>query len=69
VRDHGEESYDLPPDVPLPDSPLVLVEDKNAGKEATGGSDLRRADQAAASRGETAVRSVLDVFDQTAGQW
>jgi len=40
VRDHGEESYDLPPDVPLRDSPLVPVEDKDAGKEATGGSVL-----------------------------
>ena len=71
VRDHGEEAYDPPPDLPLPDEPLVPLDDET-GEEAGYGSDLRRADQTARGgrrSAESAARSVLDVFDQTAGEW
>ena len=44
VRDDGRESYDPAPDRPLPEGDLVPA-DQAAGDE-TGGSDLRRADDA-----------------------
>ena len=67
VRDDGRESYDPPPDRPLPDGDLVpvIVEDPE-----THGSDLHRADEACDSPpydAKRALRAVLDVFDQTAG--
>ncbi len=65
VRDEGQESYDLPPDQPLPEGDLVPADDNY--DEAAGGSDLRRADDG--RRGETAERLVMDIFDQTAGEW
>ena len=42
VRDSGRESYDPPPDRALPEGDLVPAE--QAAREATDGSDLRRAD-------------------------
>lgn len=47
VRDGGRESYDPPPDRPLPEGDLVPA-DQAAG-EATHGSDLRRADDVEAN--------------------
>jgi hypothetical protein len=44
VRDGERESYDLPPDQPLPAADLVPAE--QLGEEATDGSDMLRADQA-----------------------
>jgi hypothetical protein len=44
VRDDGLESYDPPPDRPLPEGDLVPAE--QAAGDATDGSDLRRADDA-----------------------
>jgi len=43
VRDNGQESYDPPPDRPLPDRDLVPAE--SAGSESSPWSDLERADQ------------------------
>jgi hypothetical protein len=44
VRDGGRESYDLPPDQPLPGADLIPAE--QPGGEAADGSDVLRADQA-----------------------
>ena len=43
VRDKGHESYDAPPDCPLPDGDLIPAEP--AGSESEPWSDLERADQ------------------------
>ena len=64
VRDGQTESYDEPPDLPLPD---VLVPADAAGTEPVGGSDLRRADEACDEppySSEGARRAVLDYFEQ-----
>jgi hypothetical protein len=42
VRDSGRESYDAPPDRPLPEADLVAAEQAASGD--ADGSDLRRAD-------------------------
>jgi hypothetical protein len=42
VRDSGRESYDAPPDRPLPEADLVLA--AQAGSGDADASDLRRAD-------------------------
>jgi hypothetical protein len=44
VRDGERESYDLPPDRPLPEADLVPAE--QLGGKVADGSDLLRADQA-----------------------
>jgi hypothetical protein len=49
VRDGGRESYDPPPDRPLPEGDLVPS--GQAAGEATDESDLRRADDANANSG------------------
>ena len=64
VRDTGRESYDPPPDRPLPDGDLipVIVED-----EETHGSDLHRADEACDAPpydAKQARLAVLDIFGQ-----
>ena len=43
VRDNGQESYDPPPNRPLPDGDLLPAE--SAGSESSPWSDLERADQ------------------------
>ena len=43
VRDNGQESYDPPPDRPLPDGDLIPAE--SAGSESSPWSDLKCADQ------------------------
>jgi hypothetical protein len=48
VRDGERESYDLPPDQPLPEADLVPAE--QPGGEAADGSDLLRADQTSSGR-------------------
>ena len=48
VRDGERESYDLPPDQPLPEADLVPAE--QPGGEAVDGSDLLRADQTSSGR-------------------
>ncbi len=65
VRDSGGESYDPPPDEPLP-GPLVPVEEHDEGDA----SDLRRADeleQAGPYESDESRRAAFDAFDQTAG--
>jgi hypothetical protein len=60
VRNDGRESYDPPPDKPVPDVDLIPVEPA----PATDGSDLLRADQPEESslRGQQ-IRAVIDVFE------
>jgi hypothetical protein len=48
VRDGRDESYDMPPDQPLPEADLVPA--GQPGAEPTDGSDLLRADQASSDR-------------------
>jgi hypothetical protein len=48
VRDGERESYDLPPDQPLPKADLVPAEQSDG--EAADGSDLLRADQTGSGR-------------------
>jgi hypothetical protein len=43
VRDRGQESYDPPPDRPLPEIDLIPAE--TGGSAASPGDDLKRADQ------------------------
>ena len=64
VRDGQTESYDEPPDLPLPD---VLVAADAAGDEPASGSDLRRADDAcneAPYSAQKARRAVIDYFER-----
>ena len=75
VRDAGIESYDPPPDLPLPD---VLVPVTAGTSAASGGSDLRRSDDASQEdpySAERARRAVLDalsggaIVDEPGGDW
>lgn len=43
VRDAGLESYDPPPDIPLPEPPTPAASHAN---HSSGGADMRRADDA-----------------------
>ena len=64
VRDGQTESYDEPPDLPLPD---VLVPAGSAGDEPDSGSDLRRADEASGEppySAEQERRAAIDYFEQ-----
>jgi len=65
VRDGKAESYDSPPDRPLPDGDLVPA----AERVAADGADLRRADEAGTDPYDAgkARRAAFDVFDLTAG--
>ena len=58
VRDGQTESYDAPPDLPLPDV-LVPV----ASAEPADGSDLRRADEASDDPPYSAQKARRAVFD------
>ena len=62
VRDGQTESYDPPPDLPLPDV-LVPV----ASAEPADGSDLHRADEASSDPYDPvkARRAAFDVFDRS----
>ena len=60
VRDGPTESYDEPPDLPLPD---VLVPAGAAGDEPGSGSDLRRADEACDEPPYSAQKARRVVFD------
>ena len=75
VRDGGVESYDLPPDLPLPD---VLVPVDSGSGHSDGSSDLRRADEACdepAYDKKRARRAVIDTMgggafvDEPGGIW
>jgi len=64
VRDDGQESYDEPPDRPVPVTDLVRVPEDD---EATSGSDLRRADEASNEppySAQAASRAAFDAFDE-----
>lgn len=64
VRDGRTESYDEPPDLPLPNA---LVPANVAGDEPPSGSDLRRADEAGDQPPYSAQkvrRAVIDYFEQ-----
>lgn len=63
VRDGQTESYDEPPDLPLPD---VLLPADSAGYEPASGSDLRRADEACNEpySAQKARQAVIDYFEQ-----
>jgi hypothetical protein len=66
VRDGQTESYDEPPDLPLPG---ILVAASAAGDQdgAASGSDLRRADEACDEPPYSAQkmrRAVIDYFEQ-----
>jgi hypothetical protein len=60
VRDDGTESYDLPPDLPLPETLIPIPPDVTG---AGAGPDLRRADQVAEDP-DRAQRALFDYFDQ-----
>ena len=75
VRDGGTESYDPPPDLPLPD---VLVPSPTGSGASANGSDLRRADAAcdgATYSGKRARRAAIDamgggaIIDEPGGIW
>ena len=75
VRDAAIESYDPPPDLPLPD---VLVPVTEGTSASSGDSDLRRADDASQQdpySAERASRAVLDalsggaIVDEPGGDW
>jgi len=64
VRDGGTESYDSPPDLPLPD---VLVPVASGSSESASGSDLRRADEACDEPAYSAKRARRAVVDTMGG--
>jgi hypothetical protein len=70
VRDGGTESYDPPPDLPLP-AELAPV----ASAEDSSGSDLRRADETSGYDAGRAGRAALDaiaggaMIDEPGGDW
>jgi hypothetical protein len=67
VRDDGQESFDPPPDLPLPKDQLVPAE--LPGDEMADGADLHRADEASSGQpydASAARRAALDVFDASA---
>ena len=74
VRDGGTESYDAPPDLPLPD---VLVRVTSDNQASAGGSDLRRSDGTGQETygDERARQAALDaisggaVVDDPGGNW
>jgi hypothetical protein len=75
VRDSGTESYDPPPDLPLPDVLVPVTSDSGASAD---GSDLRRSDEAseeAPYSEKRARRAALDaisggaVVDDPGGIW
>ena len=73
VRDGGTESYDPPPDLPLP---ALLVPCTPEGSAPAGRSDLRRADEAGSSYSrKRARRAALDAsaggafVDEPGGLW
>ena len=64
VRDGDTESYDEPPDQPLPDAPLVPAPSPEDDEDH--GLDLRRADEASSEdpySAEVAKQRAFDVFD------
>jgi hypothetical protein len=66
VRDDGQESYDPPPDRPLPPGRLVSAEQPD--DEAMNGADLHRADEAqdgASYNAAKANRAAFDAFDRS----
>jgi hypothetical protein len=66
VRDGQTESYDEPPDLPLP-AVLVPADEVSGNHEPASGSDLRRADEAcdeAPYSAQKARRAVIDYFEQ-----
>jgi hypothetical protein len=72
VRDGGTESYDPPPDLPLPD---VLVPASEEGSGSAGDSGPRRAGDEGAYSDQRARRAALDaisggaVVDEPGGDW
>jgi hypothetical protein len=68
VRDNDQESYDPPPDRPLPEGELVSAGQPN--DEAANGADLHRADEASDGPPYDAAkarRAVFDAFDRSSG--
>ena len=75
VRDGRTESYDPPPDLPLPAA--IVPVDSDSG-EAAGGSGLQRSDEAGQESGycdRRARRAALDaitggaIVDEPGGDW
>jgi hypothetical protein len=67
VRDGGVEIYDDPPDEPPSQSPVRIEGDHSS---SSGGSDLRRADEAESGDPydpKKAARAAADAFDQSSG--
>jgi hypothetical protein len=61
VRDGAIETYDLPPDAPLPHGDLIPAAPR--ASTAPAGLDLRRADQAL-EPADRIRRAIFDYFDQ-----
>lgn len=64
VRDGQTESYDPPPDHPMPPGELIPAE--AAGDDVANGSYFRRADDPA-SDPDRALNDMFTVFDQSSG--
>jgi hypothetical protein len=67
VRDDGRESYDPPPDQPLPNGDLIPV--APAGTEASDGADLQRVDQPTAPPLDKQMRRALINLFETLPKW
>jgi hypothetical protein len=74
VRDGGTESYDPPPDLPLPDELVPVPEDDEPGN----GSDLRRYGDSgeepysalrAKQAGIDAISGGVAIVDEPSGNW
>lgn len=72
VRDGGTESYDPPPDLPLPDELVPVTADNGASGD---GSDLHRAGDGDQGSSESAWEAGLDaisggaVVDEPGSNW
>ena len=66
VRDGGKESYDPPPDAPLPPGALIPVEPQDT--DVTDGADLHRADEASQDPPYSARRAITAVWRNYVGR-
>jgi hypothetical protein len=75
VRDGGTESYDPPPDLPLPDALVPVADDGGGAADDTGPQDPGEAARESTYSNQRARRAALDaisggaIVDEPGGNW